>query len=77
MSDQLELLKRYQGWRRGDDSEMPHPAIIGDAIDYAIVIIEAAENLLAVKGRHHSEQAYGRLAAAVNDTSSTTTKGSN
>lgn len=65
MSTQLETLKRYQAWRRGDDSEMLHPAIIGDAIDYAIAIIESAENLLAVKGRHHSEQAYGQLSAAV------------
>ena len=56
MSAQLELLKRYQGWRRGDDSVMQHPAVIGEAIDYAIAIIEAAENLLSVKGRHHSEQ---------------------
>ncbi len=74
MSAQLELLKRYQGWRRGDDSVMLDPAIIGDAIDYAIVIIEAAENLLAVKGRHHSEMAYGRLAAAAIDKSTTTTE---
>ena len=74
MSAQLELLKRYQGWRRGDDSVMLEPVVIGDALDYAIAIIEAAENLLAVNGRHHSEQAYGRLAAAVNK--STTTKGS-
>ena len=71
MSAQLDTLKRYQAWRRGegDAGAMLHPAIIGEAIDYAIVIIEAAENLLAVKGRHHSELAYGRLAAAVNETS--------
>jgi hypothetical protein len=64
MSAQLETLKRHQSWRRGDDTEMPQPADVGEAIDYAIAIIEAAENLLAVKGRHHSEQAYGRMAAA-------------
>lgn len=46
MSAQLELLKRYQGWRRGDDSVMLDPAIIGDAIDRAIEIWEAAENIV-------------------------------
>jgi hypothetical protein len=69
MGTQLEILKRHQAWRRGDDSEMPHPFVIGQAIDRAIEIWEAAENLLAANGRHHSELAYGRLAAAVIETS--------
>ena len=72
MSAQLDTLKRYQAWRRGDESEMLHPFVIGQVIDYAIAVCSAAENLIAVKGRHHSEQAYGRLEAAVNNESSTT-----
>lgn len=62
---QLETLKRYQSWRRGDDSAMFEPAAIGDAIDYAIAVCEAAQNLIDVKGRHHSEQAYKALQDAV------------
>ncbi|CAN7305163.1 hypothetical protein LJR296_001433 [Cupriavidus necator] len=31
-------------------------------------IIEAAKNLVAVKGRYHTEQAFRRLAAAVTRT---------
>jgi hypothetical protein len=47
MSAQLDTLKRHQAWRRGegDGGAMLHPAIIGEAIDYAIAIIEAHECL--------------------------------
>jgi hypothetical protein len=74
MSAQLDTLKRYQAWRRGDDSEMLHPFVIGQAIDYAIAVCCAAEIMVEVNGkevnsRHHSAQAYGRLAAAVIETS--------
>lgn len=44
---------------------MQDPTEIGIAIDYAIAVCEAAQNLVTVKGRHHSEQAYKRLASAV------------
>lgn len=61
----LSTLKAYQAWRRGAETEMIPPAVIGEAIDYAIAVCEAAENLVKVKGRHHSEEAYKRLTDAV------------
>ena len=62
----LETLKQHQDWRRGsDDFPMQDPTEIGIAIDYAIAVCEAAQNLVTVNGRHHSEQAYKRLAEAV------------
>ena len=65
MNQHLKNLKQHQKWRRGGDGEMLNPDDVGIAIDYAIAVCEAAENLVAVKGRHHSEQAYRRLADAV------------
>lgn len=66
MSEKLKLLKRYQKWRRGDDKAMHQsPADIGQAIDYAISVIEAAEDLVKVKGRHNSELCYRALVDVV------------
>lgn len=45
---------------------MPAPAEVGNVLDWAIVVCEAADNLVNVKGRHHSEVAYARLEKAVN-----------
>jgi hypothetical protein len=38
----------------------------GEALAWAIRVCEAADNLVNVKGRHHSELAYKRLEDAVN-----------
>jgi hypothetical protein len=65
MTNHLKNLKQHQKWRRTGKVAAMHPEDIGKAIDYAISVCEAAENLVAVKGRHHSEQAYARLADAV------------
>ena len=70
------ILRHYNLWRRGNLEGMPQPdpREIGEAIDAAIEMIEkagrieaAALNLVKVKGRHHSEIAYQRLAAAVKE----------
>lgn len=61
----LDTLKQHQAWRRGSDDPMQDPTEIGLAIDYAIAVCEAAHNLVATKGRHHTEQAYKRLLEAV------------
>lgn len=65
MSKQLDTLKRHQQWRRGSDEQMVDPLEVGESIDYAIAVCEAASNMVKVKGRHHSEQAYLHLAGAV------------
>ena len=65
MSTQLDTLKRHQQWRRGSDEQMIDPHEVGEAIDYAIAVCEAASNLVKVKGRHHSERAYLQLIGAV------------
>lgn len=64
----IKTLIQHQKWRRGDDRPMLDPKEIGIALDWAIRVCEAADNLVNVKGRHHSEQAYKRLDVAVNST---------
>jgi hypothetical protein len=36
----VEILKAHNKWRRGADTEMLNPKIIGEAIDYAIKMLE-------------------------------------
>ena len=62
----LTALRSYQKWRRGGPGEQPKPTELGQVIDSAIAVCEAADNLVDVKGRHHAEIAYKQLAAAVN-----------
>lgn len=64
--EKVKLLREYQKWRRG--APLPHPVAgdVGLLIDWAIKVCEAADNLVNVKGRHHSEMAYKRLELAVN-----------
>lgn len=61
----IKTLKDYNAWRRGAETEMIYHTVIGEAIDYAIRVCEAAENLIKVKGRHNSEIAYKRLEEAL------------
>ncbi len=63
----IKQLREYQRWRRGAEMDQPAPAKVGEWIDWAIAVCEAAENLVSVKGRHHSEIAYKRLEDAVKD----------
>jgi hypothetical protein len=58
----LQTLKDYNAWRRGDESlEQPDPKAIGEAIDYAITVIRAAEDLKKAKGRFNTQLAADRL----------------
>lgn len=59
-----EILVGYNAWRRDMAGEMPDPKVIGDAIDHAIEVMKAAENLLQQKGRHNTEIAYKALVSA-------------
>ena len=38
--DHIEFLRQYNLWRRGEEMEMPHPARIGESIDWAIAEVE-------------------------------------
>jgi hypothetical protein len=43
----LQTLKEFNAWRRSDDAvDQPDPKAIGEAIDWAIRVCEAAENLM-------------------------------
>lgn len=66
----IKTLRQHNKWRRGEPGEMLDPSEIGVALDWAIKVCEAADNLVNVKGRHHAEQAYKRLDAAVNPSDS-------
>lgn len=61
----VKTLRAYSRWRRGS-GEMPEPAAVGAALDWAIGVCEAADNLVNAKGRHHAEVGYRRLDEAVN-----------
>lgn len=62
----VKVLREFNRWRRGADMQQPKPSEIGEVLDWAIKVCEAADNLVNVKGRHHSEVAYRRLDDAVN-----------
>lgn len=62
----VKKLRDYQRWRRGGKVAPCHPEELGQMLDWAIAVCEAADNLVNVKGRHHSEVAYSRLEKAVN-----------
>lgn len=57
-------VKTLREVRRGANFTMLPDEI--DALDWAIRVCEAADNLVNVKGRHHTETAYRRLDDAVN-----------
>lgn len=40
MNKHIELLKKYNAWRRGSEIAQPHPKDIGEALDYAIGELE-------------------------------------
>ncbi len=62
----VATLREFNRWRRGAGSKQPAPAEVGEAIEWAIRVCEAADNLINVKGRHHAEVAYKRLEQSVN-----------
>jgi hypothetical protein len=48
----LQTLRDFNAWRRSDDAiEQPDPKTIGEAIDWAIRVCEAAQNLKRVQNR--------------------------
>jgi hypothetical protein len=59
-------LREFNRWRRGGAGVQPMPAEVGEVIDWAIRVCEAADNLVNVKGRPHAELGYKRLEDAVN-----------
>lgn len=62
----VKTLRNHNRWRHGGDGEMTNPTALGIALDWAIAVCEAADNLVNVNGRHHAEKAYSRLENAVN-----------
>lgn len=44
-SEAKEILRRHNNWRRGDDSEMESPAILGQAIDALTAPNEIAQEI--------------------------------
>ena len=41
-AEALEVLRAHNAWRRGADSGMEHPTVIGRAIDVAIEALQSA-----------------------------------
>jgi hypothetical protein len=60
----LQTLTRFNAWRRGDDDiEQPDPKAIGEAIDWAVSVCQAAQSLKDAKGRHNAKLTRDRLFA--------------
>jgi hypothetical protein len=58
----LQTLRDFNAWRRSDDAiEQPDPKTIGEAIDWAIRVCEAAQNLKRVQNRDDLELAEDKL----------------
>jgi hypothetical protein len=58
-------LRQFNRWRRGGPGPQPEPSEVGQVIDWAISVCEAADRLINAKGKR-AETAYGRLETAVN-----------
>lgn len=65
MSKQHPNVKALRQVRLNARLNMPDSQV--DALDWAIRVCEAADALINVKGRNHSETAYRRLEAAVKE----------
>jgi hypothetical protein len=63
----IRVLRDHNHWRRGGDGVMGDVTELGLALDWAIKVCEAADNMINVKGRFHAEKAYKRLEQAVKD----------
>lgn len=50
----VELLRRFNNWRRGGNGAMPAPAEVGVAIDWAVEVC-GAKGRLEVLEREHAE----------------------
>ncbi len=48
--DNVYALREYQRWRRGAEIEMMQPAKIGELLDWAIRVCEAADRTIAENG---------------------------
>jgi hypothetical protein len=58
----LQTLKDFNAWRRGDESlHQPDPKAIGEAIDWAIRVCEAAENLMHAPASYQAVIAQDKL----------------
>lgn len=60
----VKKLREFQRWRRGADTQMMPPAEIGELIDRATRVYEAADRLVNGKGRQPDAN-YRRLEEAV------------
>jgi len=58
----LQTLKDFNAWRRIEvGSQQPNPKAIGEAIDWAIRVCEAAQELKQAKARFNNYRATQRL----------------
>lgn len=68
----VEILKNHNEWRRGAETDMHNPKLIGESIDATVAEIarlraleKLVQNLIDQKGRYNTEIAYKRLAEFV------------
>jgi hypothetical protein len=61
----VKSLREFNRWSRDGETPQPSPQSVGEVLEWAIKVCEAADNLINIKGRHHSEVAYRRLEHAV------------
>jgi hypothetical protein len=57
----IQELKDFNLWRRGAPIPQPDPKIIGENIDWAIKVAEAAKKLRDARGRYNNQKAAEKL----------------
>lgn len=68
LQKQIDLLRRYNEWRRGGDGKMENPQAIGEAIDYALDELErriSLDKAPMVQRLRRSEDARKSLSNAI------------
>lgn len=61
----VKKLREYQRWRRGANTMQPAPAEVGEAIDWAIAVCEAADKFVDSKSETIPSRHFCRLEQAV------------
>lgn len=64
--DKIRRLRAYNRWRRGGRGPMVDPKPLGELIDWAIGVCEAADKLVNGSGRQKPDAAYRTLERALN-----------
>lgn len=64
LNETIQVLIQHHDWFNGKGVDKQDPIIVDEAIDHAIGVLMAVENLIKQRGRHNTEIAYKALEIA-------------